>query len=233
MNLTTKISLAILALSPAVASAQVPITLYNTGVAGPNAPNGSNTPIVGANPVPDPNYTVISTPNFITPPYPQAWTVLPSPPNGAYFADPNSNWDNDLNSNNAEPGAVYVYQTTFDLTGLLPSTATVSGTVYCDNYLFGIEINGASTGIAGNPSLPGFMAGNGVNFTISSGFIPGINTLDFQIYNDNGGNSQGTATGFDVTDLRGTADTVPEPASTGLFMASGIGMLARRRRMKN
>ena len=235
MKPTRNILIAAVALFPVVASAQVPIILYNTGVVGPNTPSGTNSTVVtGTSPVPDAHYTVVSTPNFITPPYPQAWTLLPSPPNASYVADPNSDWDNDLPSNNNEPGAVYDYRTTFNLTGLLPSTATVSGTFYCDNYLYNILINGVSTGIAGNPSNAGFLPGNGVNFTIPTGlgFTTGINNLDFQVYNDNGSSGAGTPTGFDVTNLAGTATAVPEPASTGLIVAAGIGMLTGRRRKK-
>jgi hypothetical protein len=210
-------------------AAAAPITLYNTGVTGPNAPNGSNsTVITGANPVPDPHYTVFYTPNYVTPPYPPAQVLLP-PPSSPYITDPNSNWDNDTGSTNNEPGAIYQYDTTFDLTGLDPTTATVSGTVYEDNYLYDILLNGTSTGISGNPSLPGFMAGNEVNFTIPVGstFQNGINTLDFEIYNYN--STSGTETAFDVTNLRGTAN-VPEPTSAGLIVASGVGLLGRRHR---
>jgi hypothetical protein len=219
------------ALSPVVARAQVPITLYNTGVTGPNTPAGTNsTVITGASTVPDPHYTVFYTPNYVTPPYPQAQVLLP-PPSNPYFIDPNSDWDNDTGTENNEPGAIYQYQTTFNLTGLNPATATVSGTVYADNYLYDILLNGTSTGISGNPSNAGFLAGNEVNFTIpvGSSFQNGINTLDFEIYNYN--STSGTETAFDVTNLAGTA-SVPEPASTGLIVVLGLGMLGKRRRKR-
>jgi hypothetical protein len=235
MKTKTNILLATGLLSPVVAGAQVPITLYNTGVTGPNTPAGTNsTVITGASTVPDPHYTVFYTANYTTPPYPQAQVLLP-PPSNPYYIDSNSDWDNDTGTQNNEPGAIYQYDTTFDLNGLLPSTATVSGTVYADNYVYDILINGTSTGISGNPSISGFLPGNEVNFTIPTGFgfINGINTLDFEIYNYNGGSGTGTETAFDVTNLAGTASAVPEPASTGLLVASGIGVLAKRRRKTN
>lgn len=121
-----------------------------------------------------------------------------------------------------------IYTTTFDLTGLNLATVVLTGGWATDNAGLDILLNGVSLGI----SIP-----NGSHtalnpFTISSGFLPGINTLQFVVYNDVG------ATGL-LVDISGTADPlrssqgpasqVPEPA-TVLLVGSGLAGLWLRRR---
>src|SRR5690606_13577188 len=71
------------------------------------------------------------------------------------------------------PGA-YVYTTTFNLDGLVPSTASIDFLVAVDNALTDVLINGTSTGI----THTGFNAFSG-SFSINSGFVAGVNTLSF------------------------------------------------------
>jgi hypothetical protein len=71
----------------------------------------------------------------------------------------------------------YTYETTFDLSGYNPATATLSGEWAADQYGH-ILLNGAETGV----SVPnGNWAGPLTPFKISSGFQDGINTLDFVV----------------------------------------------------
>jgi hypothetical protein len=74
-------------------------------------------------------------------------------------------------------GGDYVYTLTFDLTGLEAATAIVNGNWATDNGGTDILINGSPTGI----TSPGF--GSFTAFTISSGFIDGLNTLQFLVNN--------------------------------------------------
>lgn len=108
------------------------------------------------------------------------------------------------------------FRTTFDLTGFDETTASLSGLWASDNLGLDILINGISTG---NTSA-GFSALSA--FTITSGFVAGVNTLDF-VVQDTGGIS-----GFLVSSLSGT---VPEP---GMLVIFGLGVaglgFARRRR---
>lgn len=73
----------------------------------------------------------------------------------------------------------YIYRLTFDLTGFDPNTASISGQWAVDNTGEDILINGVSTGNYVNSSLPiGFSP-----FTINEGFVEGLNTLDFLVFN--------------------------------------------------
>ena len=111
------------------------------------------------------------------------------------------------------------FRTTFDLTGLDASTASISGTWATDNSGLDILINSNST----LNTSPGF--GSYSSFAISSGFVSGLNTLDF-VVQDVGGIS-----GFRVGSLAGTASPIPEP-TTMLLLGSGlIGLAGFRRRM--
>jgi hypothetical protein len=124
------------------------------------------------------------------------------------------------------PGShlVLTFETTFDLTGLDPSTASISGTWATDNTGLDILINGVSTG----QTSSGFTSFS--MFNISSGFVGGVNTLRFVV------DDFGLRAGFRVGSIAGTADSVsaiPEPSTLALF-ATGLALLAflgwRRRR---
>ena len=78
------------------------------------------------------------------------------------------------------------YQTTFNLTGLNPSTTQLNLNVAADDQVTEILLNGVSTGIA----MPGVGSGPWGFFTsatIASGFVAGVNTLDFIVPNTAGG----------------------------------------------
>ena len=107
------------------------------------------------------------------------------------------------------------FRLTFDLTGLDPSTATITGQWATDNFGPDILINGMSTGNTSG----GF--GSFTAFSVSSGFVDGINTLDFVVQDF------GVIAGFRVGEISGMA--VPAPA-TFLLLALGGRRGTRRRR---
>lgn len=119
------------------------------------------------------------------------------------------------------------FRTTFDLTGLDAATASLSGLWAADNTGLDIFINGNSTG----NTCGGFSVL--CSFNIASGFVSGVNTLDFQVQ-DVGGIS-----GFLVSSLSGTADEsvteVPEPGLIAIFALGiaglGFGRWAHNRRI--
>ena len=103
----------------------------------------------------------------------------------------------------------YVYQETFDLTGLDPSTAVIHGALASDDNST-VILNGVDTGVSvGTPSMT---SGDNYDvlhpFTLSSGFVAGINTLQVTVHND-----------ISVTGLRlqisGTANSTTPTTVTG------------------
>jgi hypothetical protein len=203
----------------------VPITLSNTGVTAPNNPDGTNSNIQTTAAAPDMYYQV-EIPSSSS--FQQALVVTDQ---GAYFRPGNSQYINDTGSgNNNEPVGAFDYRTTFNLNGVFTNTATISGTLYADDTIANILVNGVSTGISGG----NFTSGGGLNFTIPvgfAGFKAGTNTLDF-IVDNNGSSANPTA--FDATLLQGTATTAPEPgalaALAGLCGMGLIGLVWRRRK---
>jgi len=151
-----------------------------------------------------------------------------SQPNGLWLPnDANSQWI--WQNASALPGNVTrTFRTTFALTGLDPASAVINGSWAVDNTGVDIRLNGSSTGI----SLPGSPFSNLDSFhpfTISSGFVTGLNTLDFIV------TDLGAPGGFRAQ-LTGTANLagnqVPEPGSLALFGFGLAGLRLLRRRRK-
>ncbi len=99
----------------------------------------------------------------------------------------------------------YRYRTTFDLTGLDPATAVLSGRWTSDNGGVDILINGLGTGITYDGNFGAFSA----TWTINAGFVDGTNTVDFVI-NNAGTTANPTAIRIE---LSGTADLPPPPGT--------------------
>jgi hypothetical protein len=210
-------------------------TLFNTGIA-TNDANGNPSSVV-ADAANDPHYTVTSTPAGPNAPFP---AVVVDQNGGAYpFTDGMGNtvWQADSslskwisihaqeNTTEASSTATfYTYNTTFDLTGFVPSTAHITGKFYEDDIVQDILINSTSLGVfqgGGNAS------GAGVSFNVSSGFVAGVNTLTFIIENYPTGISP-NPTGLDVQ-MTGTATALPEPASLAFGgITAGLMMLRKK-----
>lgn len=203
------------ALAAAPASAAVISGLFNTGT------DANNVALAGGNGVVDPHYQIIasSSPGFVGQ---QAVTYF----NGAYASnDADSRWVS-LSGDGSPGNNVTTYRLVFDLTGLDAATAEITGAWGADN-LAEIFLNGANTGL----SRIGFSTL--VGFSIDSGFVSGLNTLDFRV------TDSGPPTAFRIDNLAGTADlardpgAVPEPATWAMmllgFLASGSAIRARRR----
>ncbi len=227
------LALAAVLLGAGVAAAD-PIPVSSTGTGGPT----------------DAHYTITSAPA----PYAGPAYVITTPDSAFPFAGAtNSSWaDNALNpagypasawigpvadvSTGAafiSPGT-YTYATHFDLTGLDPATASLSGIVAADNGV-DIYLNGSLVTAFQYPDGMAFTDDRFPTqaFVINSVFLPGDNLLEFRVVNDaNAGNSP---TGLRVA-LSGTADplaTVPEPMSLAVFAAGVCGLAVVRRRFVN
>lgn len=188
------------------------IPLFNTGV------DAGGTPLTDGT-IGDPHYSLIAVPGDATDIRVRTSTGgFPIPP---WIGDDSvSAWIGPNNNNNLDgPIGSYDYQTTFDLTGLDPATASIIGRWSADNTGTDILINGVSTG----NTAAGFSTWD--NFAIGSNFVSGVNTLDFIVHNDGG------ATGVRV-EMSGTATlrSVPEPSSIALAALGGVMALGYVRR---
>ena len=172
---------------------QQPLTIYSTGISSGGGLAGDGTV--------DSHYTLVSSadPSY---PGPSAYVVtsnvFPIPP---WMADgPNSKWIGprvDAGGANYNAAGNYTYRTTFNLTGFNPATATLTGQFSADNGA-SIVFNGVTQGVT-NSSFAAFTA-----FTINSGFVAGVNTLDFVV---NNAGSSASPTGLRV-EISGTASAV-------------------------
>ncbi len=193
----------------ATAAMAVPVPgIFNTGVNNLSNPLPSNAV--------DPHWVLstgpVGTPTAITgDPIPGSWV-----PNTT-----TSRWVTPvINGLTNVPGGNYSYDLTFNLTGFIPSTATVSGMWASDNQS-SMLLNGVpfATHSGGGTAFTFFDSfGTGV------GFLPGINTLTVLVTNISG------PSGAHVTDLIGDAQLIPEPCTIALGVLALCGVVLRRRK---
>lgn len=204
-----KVTLAIGIIASAQASGALIPGLFNTGVdaAGNVLPDGT---------LGDPHYKLTSVPGGST------TDILVRTSAGGYPIPPYMG-DNTMSrwigpNNNPQiggPAGDYTYRTTFDLTGYNPLTALISGNWAVDDAGVKIVFNG-NVIPSGVPNYTTF-----ASFFINSGFLPGVNTLDFVVLNSF--QAPGSPTALRV-EMRGDVAPVPEP-STYLAGLSALGML--------
>jgi hypothetical protein len=217
-----------------------PITIYDTGV-----DNQGNLLAAGAQ---DTHYTLIQSPTGGQNTYVAVGAVLGEgssygvPTNWPFAPGPwisntsNAQWIAPQSDVTAITGVntTYIYQTTFDLTGFNPSTASLSGLWTVDDYSAGIYLNG---NLVPNSmeQIPAVFS-QFLSLSITSGFVAGINTLDFVIVNTGAANQTEIApnpTGL-IVEIAGHADrdVVPEP-ETLFSLAFGLllmGVFCRRQK---
>ncbi len=113
----------------------------------------------------------------------------------------------------------FSYSTTFDLTGLDFNSAEIYGRWATDNAGLDITLNGNPTG-----QTNGLQFGSWTNFSLTSGFLPGVNTLTFTLNNAGAGPSA-LRVEFDSASV-----LVPEPGVAALALPVLAVLLRRRRR---
>jgi hypothetical protein len=138
--------------------------------------------------------------------------------NGAYFADTaTAAWVAPTASGNAGVGGFYTYQLAFDLTGLDPATASISG-------IYGTD-NDGSISLNGNaPVATTVFAAFGATtaFSLTSGFVAGLNTINVRM------NNGGDPTAFFVQFNSATASALsstPEPPTVLPFCLGLLGLV--------
>lgn len=192
-----------------------PIVLHNTG-------EGSSWGD------PDPNYSLVAGPygaHTLSVVYPYGFPFLPSlwttAITDAQWIAPQTHYEDFR----VDPAGMYWYQTTFDLTGLIPATAVISG-LWASDDCGEIYLNGVPTGQT-TSSTPYCLA-RPHPFTLTSGFVAGINTLSFLV--ENYSFSAGNPTGI-IVSLSGTAEHAPEPVAVGLLGSGLLCLWLLRRRI--
>jgi hypothetical protein len=201
--------------------------LFNTGVDASGNPLPAGTI--------DPHYTLIASDDPLFP-GPSAFVTLPVLP-ATWTSDTSTGkWisPNPVQSPQDVSGppptvgnaaGTYIYQLSFDLTGLDPKTVAISG-AWATSTIGLIELNVGSPGggyVAGTTNLNGPGAYTGFTIPVGSAFHAGINTLDFVVVNAATG-----ATGLHVERLSGNG--IPEPSTIVLATIGFVGLVALRRR---
>lgn len=216
------LSALLLAVAVAIPAHAAQLDLFSTGVDGNGDPLflGDVDPHYAISAVTD---AVFSAPAVEPVPQPQAGgssygTNLPAfvvgP--GYWVANgPSSNWISPSPDTNGIGGALFFYETSFDLTTLDPATARVAGSWATDDcgWMF---LNGnlvaelpfgwmflQLSGLQVAPNVPEFTANH--DFELAAGFLPGVNTLTFLVWNGGGG-----PTGVRVEIASATADPAVE-----------------------
>jgi hypothetical protein len=207
-------SILLAALCPLVARSASITTLFNTGL------NVPGTAVLVGTGVPDPHYTLISSPSGAT-----AVTVNdPGYPIGTWFPNSaTSRWIGPA-GNSIDVGGTYIYRTSFFLpANAVLSTVNISGLWGVDDTIKDLLVNSNSTAPVSpfyTPLTP---------FTVPTGFYtPGINNLDFVVVNANIGSNP---TGLRIEGITGTYQ-IPEPSSaclTVVALAISAGLFRRLR----
>jgi hypothetical protein len=117
---------------------------------------------------------------------------------------------------------LYKWSISFDLSGKNLSSASFSGRWWADNQGY-VQLNGVTISTGVNLSSP-------TSFAASSGFVAGMNTLDFFVTNFAQGSGNPTGVRVEFLDSYAVA-AVPEPESWALILAglAVVGAIARRR----
>jgi hypothetical protein len=208
------------------------VTLYSTGFAA-----GSRVTQVAAGGN-DGNWTLESDPGANSPfsPFVTDGSSAPSFPFGSpgWTSDTaSSQWVSpEASETSSDPNSLavpYVYQQTFSLVGVVPSSLVITGQWSADNFGF-IEINGHQVvvGTDGNITNVGGQFESFTTFVLNNANIgsfltAGSNTIQFDVFNTANGTPDVTGVNVDIESVTSTESSAPEPATFGFI---GLGLAA-------
>ena len=135
-----------------------------------------------------------------------------------------SRWIGPAANDAVGPAGTYRYRTEFTLTADQLANASLTGMFATDDSA-SILLNGVSKGIFAT-SMTTYAA-----YAINSGFVVGVNTLDFLVKNLSNDGFGGGPTGLRVQADAAPA-VVPEPAPLALFGVALLGLVASRRKVR-
>lgn len=195
-----------------LASSQVDATTaFNTGV------NAGGVPLtVGSA---DPHWTVVSGPGVAAPFPAVVSSTIP-----AFVVTTGSAWIWTNAAGASGRNSPYTFRSTFTLSSAQASNSILSGAWAADNF-GNIRLNGAVPIGTGTFALTGSLVQNFNQlypFSINSGFVEGINSLEFTI-TDTGG-----AAGLNVSRL--AIAPISEVSTLAMFAVGLAGLLGRSRR---
>ncbi len=171
----------------------------------------------------DPYYTLTSVPGGTS-------TAIGIATHSAWIAAPtDSLWIGPTASSVTDPVGWYHYELNFNIEDVILSSVVLTGKWSIDNS-GEIWLNGAYTGFAKGNTIADTQEYKTLDdFTITSGFQDGLNTLEFRVYNIAG--SGGNPTALLVSDLAAEATVVPAPGAVllGSLGVSLAGWMKRRR----
>ncbi len=141
----------------------------------------------------------------------------------------------DTTSASVDAAGLWVFSTTFDLTGFDPTSAVITFKAAVDNSLpNSVVLNGHTVAIAGLSAVSTSLSSSTFTINVPADFVAGVNTLSFDVTNASG--NKGNPVGLLVDFTSATANVAtPEPGSAMLLMSGFAGMLvwARRRKRNN
>lgn len=134
----------------------------------------------------DPHWTITAKPGA-TGNFPAIVQTAIAPP--AWFPNRSSSrWIGpQVNAGLGDAPGSYTYRTSFDLTGFDPTKVQLRMQISVDDELVDIKLNNQSLGLKINNGADAFRTSNGLQ--INNGFISGINTLEFMVFNQNAVNN--------------------------------------------
>ena len=177
-------------------------TLYNTGVNDAGAPLNAGVP----NGSVDPHYHIVSGPSTFYGSFTGGLGYTTAIASGWWSPPASAEWINPISNGTGAPSwaptqGYYDYETSFDICCTDPESVVIKGQFAADNNAC-IWVNGVNTNICtptnGFSGPTAFQLDAATLAAVNSAFVPGVNRIDFMVYNSKASFSNGTPSGLVV-----------------------------------